>query len=462
VSVETLMENAGRGVAEVLRSRFPFARKFAFYCGSGNNGGDGFAAALHLKAAGLDPRVFLATGEVKSKTATKHLELARKAGVPVDPWRPGAGLDADVLVDCLLGTGLEGPPREEIARVIRETNVAGKPLVAVDVPSGSGARGGVRASLTVALHAPKSGIPPEASGEVETVGIGIPPEAVARTGPGEMRLFPVPRKDAHKGQTGRLMVVAGGPYHGAPALAALAAYRVGADLVHVVAPRRCADRLAGYGASLILHDLPGDALAPEDAAAVQDRGRGMHALLIGPGLGRDERTVEAAAAIIRAATCPMVLDADALSVVAAKPEVVQGKTCLLTPHKGELRVLLNGLGLHREADQLGAAEVARTLGATVLLKGPVDFVTDGARTKENHFGNPGMTVGGTGDVLAGVCAGLLSRSLSTFDAGRLGIYIVTRAGDRVFQRLSYGLMPHDIVEEIPRLLVDELVHDGQT
>jgi NAD(P)H-hydrate epimerase len=156
----------------------------------------------------------------------------------------------------------------------------------------------------------------------------------------------------------------------------------------------------------------------------------------------------------------MVLDADALPVVAANRAVMVGKTALLTPHRGELRIMLNGLGFHREADQLGAAAVAGALGAVVLLKGRVDFVTDGARTKENHFGNPGMTVGGTGDVLAGVCAAMMSRGLAPFDAARLGIYMVTRAGDRVFERLSYGLMPEDIVSELPHLLRQELSPGG--
>jgi len=205
-----------------------------------------------------------------------------------------------------------------------------------------------------------------------------------------------------------------------------------------------------------MHDLPGDHLIPEHVPAVMDVARGMHAVLIGPGLGRDPKSFEAAAAIIRQSTSGIVLDAEALQVAASRPEILKGKRMLMTPHRGELRVLLNGLGIHREADLFGAAAVAKEVGASILLKGPVDYITDGTVTKENHFGNPGMTVGGTGDVLAGVCAGLLSRGLSPFDAGRLGIYLTTRAGDRVFARHSYGLMPHDIVDEVPRLLAEEL------
>jgi NAD(P)H-hydrate epimerase len=456
VSLETLMENAGVAVAAALRRRFPSAKTIVFHCGPGNNGGDGLVAARLLRKAGVDARVVLADGAVRSRLAAAQLALANGAGVPVSSLADGAPPKADVVVDALLGTGAAGPLKEEIARAVRTVNESGAPVVAIDVPTGYAGSPAVRATLTIALHAPKSGVPQHLAGEVEVADIGIPADAARKTGPGEMELYPVPRREAHKGETGRLLVIAGGPYHGAPALAGLAAYRTGCDLVHIAAPKPCGDRISAYSASFIMHDLPGEILVPEHAPAVLEVVRGMHAVLIGPGLGRDPKSFEAAASIIQQTTCPLVLDAEALQVAASRPGLLKGKRILMTPHRGELRVLLNGLGIHREADVFGATAVAKELGASLLLKGPVDYVTDGTATKENHFGNPGMTVGGTGDVLAGVCAALLSRGLSPFDAGRVGIYITTRAGDRVFARHSYGLMPHDIVDEVARLLGEEL------
>jgi hydroxyethylthiazole kinase-like uncharacterized protein yjeF len=178
--------------------------------------------------------------------------------------------------------------------------------------------------------------------------------------------------------------------------------------------------------------------------------------VIGPGAGKDDDTLKGILSFIKKCNLPMVVDADGLSAVALEPESVKGKRCILTPHAGELTPLLKATGITKTGRD-GAVELAKRLNAVVLLKGRIDIVTDGTRVKENHFGNPAMSVGGTGDVLAGCCAALLAKGLSPYDAARVGVYIVTRAGDLAFNEKSYGLMAEDVIDAIPQVLVKHLI-----
>src|SRR6266849_6448720 len=374
VSIMELMENAGKAVADAARSEFGTAGKNVLVlCGTGNNGGDGLVAARHL-AKDARVTILLARSPDQFATPEAATNFERLRDVQIL-----AGLDkseeaiaaADLLIDALLGIGVEGPLREPYAALIRQMNASGKPILSVDVPSGFGTDQAVRPTVTVTLHDVKEGMTAENSGRIRVADIGIPAKIAGMIGPGEFTLYPVPKATSHKGQNGRVLVIAGGPYTGAPALVGYGALGVGADLIHVATPALAAQVVASY--SREFQTLTGKTLpdAPEERA-----------------------------------------------------EIVR--------------------------------EAAKAFGATILLKGHFDIVTDGTRVKFNYTVNPGMTVGGTGDVLCGVVTGLMSKGMSPFDAARLGAFTNGHAGDLAFKVKSYGLTSVDVAENLGRVLAEFL------
>ena len=455
VPTQTLMDNAGRAIADVVLKRYASARKVVVLCGSGNNGGDGLVAARYLLESGLDVKACLIVKELKTELAKKALyTFLKKAGKVVE-FKPETIANVDIIVDAMLGIGSFGEPREPYASAIRAVNASKRPVVAVDIPSGLGASNSIKPEITVTFQEVKEGMDKTTCKEIVVVDIGIPKEASERTGPGEMTLYPIPRRDSHKRDNGTVLVLGGGPYHGAPVFSGLAAYRTGVDLVHLAVPENIARMVAKYSPSLIIKELPGDKITEKSVDPLLSSLKGYDSVVVGPGAGRDEETLKALVKFIKGCNIPMVIDADGLSALALEPDAVTGKKCILTPHSSELVILLKATGIAQTGRE-GAVELARKLKVVVLLKGRIDIVTDGSRVKENHFGNPGMTVGGTGDVLSGCCAGLMAKGLDAYDAARLGIYIVTSAGDLAFNEKSYGLMSDDVLEAIPTILIKHL------
>lgn len=456
ISTAQLMENAGREVASAIRQNFDAeGKKVLFFCGSGNNGGDGFVAARYLLGY-CNPIVVLAKPKekIRSSLAKRNLEKIE------DKIIVGEGAmfakkmvdDVSLAVDALLGIGVKGEVREPYSSLVKFINELGKPIVSVDVPSGLGTVLSVKPTMTVTLHDLKEGMTSENSGEIRVADIGIPEDAQKYVGPGELFYYPIPELDSHKGDNGRLLVVGGGPYTGAPALAALAAYRSGADLVRVATPLKAYQVIASFSPSLIVHPLLGDSLTTDDVATVLGLCSEVDALVIGPGLGRDDRTLEAVRRIVKETDLPLVIDADAITAVSKNPQILAGKRGILTPHEMEFR-RLSGQPLQRERGREEMVrEYARRIGLTLLLKGREDIITDGTYLKLNKTGNAAMTVGGTGDVLTGICGAFLSKGVSPYNAARMAAYISGFAGDRAFRKKSYGLIPIDIIEEIPSIL----------
>ncbi|HKZ23271.1 MAG TPA: NAD(P)H-hydrate dehydratase [Thermoplasmata archaeon] len=461
VSILDLMEAAGTAVADAARNQFGASGKNVLVlCGTGNNGGDGLVAARHL-ARDARVTVLLARSADQFTTEEARTNFERLRDVQIL-----AGLDrseeaiakADLLIDALLGIGVEGNLREPFASLIRQVNESGKPALSVDVPSGLGTGLAVKPTATIALHDVKEGMTPENSGRILVADIGIPPKIARTIGPGEFVLYPVPRAGSHKGQNGRVLIVAGGPFTGAPALAAYGALGIGADLVHIATPALAAPVVASYSPAFIVHPLVGHRLMREDLRQVLDLAGKADAVAIGPGLGDVEGTLEAIRDIVRQLTLPIVIDADAIRAVAADPKTFAGKPAVITPHSREFKVL-TGKVLPDAADERAepVREASKALGATILLKGPVDIVSDGARVKFNYTGNPGMTVGGTGDVLCGLVAGLIAKGMAPFDAARLGAFANGYAGDLAFKEKSYGLTATDVAENLGRVLGEFVV-----
>ena len=234
VPTSLLMENAGRAVAKVVSDRFGAHKRILVLCGTGNNGGDGFVAASYLRRDNK-VNVLLARPAAEIKTAiSKEAFLAVKDLVVNNASKDLS--DFDVIVDALLGTGVKGHLSEPYSSLIERINQSSRPVVAVDVPSGFGADKAVRPTVTVTFHDAKEDMTKDNSGEIVIVDIGIPLDAAKYVGPGEFVHYPIPSPDSHKGMNGRVLIVGGGPYTGAPALAGFGAYRIKVDLVRIATP----------------------------------------------------------------------------------------------------------------------------------------------------------------------------------------------------------------------------------
>lgn len=458
-SIEALMERAGSEVARVvLRELKGEGKRVAVLCGAGNNGGDGLVAARHLHGVARVTVVLAkppeAYGAGPARTNLDRLPAAVERFI--NPDRPSQVLASqDVLVDALLGSGVRGALREPYASLVRAINGARKPVVSVDIPSGFGGDLLVKPTVTVALHTVKEGMTKENSGRILVVDIGIPKEAEDLVGPGEFLLYPVPEEGSHKGNNGRVLVVGGGPFTGAPVFSASAAYAIGVDIAHLAVPRGIFTIVASQSPNFIVHPLPSEgALGVGDVERVLQVTRHADVLAIGPGLGADPGTLRAVQAILRGYRGPVVVDADAIRAVAEDRGVLGKREVVITPHHGEFKVL-TGKDVPRDeakARELVRAE-AKAFGATLVVKGKEDLVSDGRRIKVVRGGTPAMTVGGTGDVLTGIIAGLMAKGLGGFDAGRLGAFTNKMAGLFAFREKSYGMTAVDVVEKVPQVLV---------
>jgi NAD(P)H-hydrate epimerase len=436
-------------------------------------------AARLLRAAGRDARVMaLVPAEKLSPDARAVREQAERAGVPIDdgvlgPLAAGVG---DVVVDAIFGTGLGRPPAGAFASAIaaiESARIAGASVLAVDVPSGLSADTGqplgscVRADRTVTFAFQKRGLaihPGLAlAGEVTVVDIGIPPAAAHRvpvrcellTEVEARGLVPPRRPDAHKGDAGRLLVVAGAPGKtGAAHLALTGALRGGVGLVTLAArPEVLPFALAGRPEAMSLV-LPGDGpIGPDDVAALLAAAREADAIVVGPGIPRGPETGEALRALLSRAGKPAVVDADGLNALADEPALLAGLgvPLVLTPHPGEMARLCGKSIGEVQADRIGlAADRAGAWAATVVLKGARTVVADPEGPPAViPTGNAGMATGGTGDVLAGLCGALLAGGLPAPAAGRAGAWVHGRAGDLAAARFGErGLVAGDLGEAI--------------
>ena len=447
-----LMEHAGEAVARYVEANFEPGTRVAVACGKGNNGGDGFVAARRL-AKTMSVDIFLAEpeSEVSGEVARMNLERVKDRIKSLGQFDPKA---YGVILDALLGVGLQGRPRDVFAKLIRTINESKRPIVAIDVPSGWPSDLHIKPNVTVTFHAPKVGMTNKECGRIIVEDIGIPKEAEDYTGPGDFTLLPRRSKNAHKGDAGRLLVIGGGPYTGAPAFTGMAAMRSGVDLTFVATPEASALPVSIYSPNIIVRPLKGEILSPDHVNELVEFSKGVDVIAIGPGLGDDKGTLAAVKAIIKKSQKPLVIDADAIAACGSSPEILRGKAGVITPHAGEFKRLtgktIPGEDIGKRSEMV--LEAAHKLKMTILLKGMIDVVSDGKYVKLNKTGNDAMTVGGTGDVLTGTVAGLLAQKASPFAAARIGAFMVGLAGDLAFEEKSYGLLATDVIEKIPFVL----------
>jgi len=479
VSTLQLMENAGRSVADAISNRFGAGSSVLVYSGVGRNGGDGMVVARHLAARKFNVTLRL-VGD--SRIITDPIVLqnwfalrSMSSSVKVEECRDSSQLsesDSDVLVDAVLGTGVKGKLRQPILSAVQVINGSRGFKVAVDVPTGIDSDTGeilgeaVRANLTVTFHAIKTGLMKAANfcGELNVADIGIPPEAAIFAGPGDVEAVRVRRlPEAHKGEFGRLLVIGGSEtFTGAPALVALAAYRTGTDLVFVAAPEKTAYAIPAISPSLISIKLSGESLALAHIRTLREQVEKATAVVMGPGLGQSVKTIVAVRRvleIIRDSRKPLLLDADGLRCLGVVRKKLFEQSTVLTPHGGEFQAI-SGKAPSRDL-KLRSSEVkafAAKSGAVTLLKGSTDVISDGELVRLNDTGNPGMTVGGTGDVLSGIVGGLMAQGVYAFRAAVAGAFVNGAAGDLAWEQLGYHLTPTDLLKHIPKVLEDPMCH----
>lgn len=448
----TLMENAGRAVARYMIKAYPEGARVGIICGKGNNGGDGFVAARYL-AERMPVSVFLAEPEdmIESSLARANLQLVESLARPAGLLAPK---EFDVFIDALLGVGLKGRPREPYAGLIRTLNSSKRPVISVDVPSGWPSDLAVVPRATVTFHAPKEGMNAKNSGRIVVEEIGIPQDAERYCGPGEFTLLPRRDRQAHKGDAGRVLVIGGGPYTGAPAFAAMAAMSSGVDLAFVATPEASATAVSVYSPNIIVRPLQGDVISGEHVPDLLDSAKEVDVVAIGPGLGNAKETISAVQEFVSKTRTPLVIDADAIEACGKKPATLKGRQGVITPHVGEFKKL-TGRTVPKEDDEKKAAlvkEAASKLKMTLLVKGPVDVISDGRRVKLNRSGCDGMTVGGTGDVLTGLVAGFMAQKAAPFSAARIGAFTSGVAGQLAFEERSYGMLATDVIDRVPLVL----------
>jgi hydroxyethylthiazole kinase-like uncharacterized protein yjeF len=459
----TLMTRAAEGALKILRARWPQARRVAVVCGSGNNGGDGYVLARLARASGLEVLVLAATPpDQLTGDALRAQEECVAAGGHAHPFAADALSGGDLIVDALLGTGMKGVPRPETLAVIRAINAAGRPVLALDIPSGVDADSGavhevaVRAELTVSFVAFKSGLflgdGPEHAGVTLLDDLGVVAPALPRFTPlmrrideGELAAtLPRRRRDIHKGTNGRVLVLGGGTgMPGALRLAGEAALRVGAGVVTVAGAPENLVAVTATRPELIY--LPATRIELDAGLSACD------VLAVGPGLGRDDfgRFVWSMAT---RATVPAVVDADALNLLAQSPVKLSAEW-IITPHPGEAARLLGTDTRTVQADRLGAVRSLHArYGAVTVLKGAGTLVASGPVDAPDIYicerGNPGMATAGMGDVLTGVIAGLRAQLHDSALAARIGVLVHALAGDSAAQGGQRGLIAGDVIAEL--------------
>ena len=478
VSLLQLMENAGHIVALEIASRFKQDKSVAIFCGLGGNGGDGFVAARHLSAMGFKVTVVLAgkAKDISHKAALENWNALQylKETIPIYEVHDSTlipEVKAEIVVDALLGTGTKGKLKPPILQLVEKINSLDAFRVAVDVPTGIDADTGevlgtaVKAHLTITFHKSKKGLEnaKDYVGELAVKSIGLPKEFENYAGPGDVQLVLKPRlKESHKGDFGRLLVIGGSEtFSGAPALVALAALRTGVDLAYVAAPEKTAHAIAAMSPDLITVKLDGGHLNPSNVPALKNYVERVNAIVLGPGLGLHTETRETVKAVIETVENfgkPLLLDADGLKAFAEFKRKLKVPV-VFTPHAGEYAILTGKALPEKIMDKVSEVKgTAAELDAVLLLKGPTDIISDGIRFKLNFTGNPGMTVGGTGDVLSGVVGAFLAQGADPFEAAVAGAFVNGAAGDFVFEKKGYHMVATDLLKWIPKVLDDPMSH----
>jgi hydroxyethylthiazole kinase-like uncharacterized protein yjeF len=455
-----LMSRAGESVFHVIGQQWPNARSLAVFCGSGNNAGDGYIVARKALESGMKV-VVLALSDpenLKGDALTAYRDFSKASGTAT-AYRSGMGIEADVIVDALLGTGLDRPVAGRYGEAIQQINGLDIPVISVDIPSGLHADTGnvlgcaIKAEYTVSFIGLKQGLftgaAPEYSGEILYSSLSVPEPVFRRVSSAAVRVAakPLPSRNrcAHKGQMGHVLIVGGDKgFSGAARMAGEAALRVGAGLVSVATRAEHAGLMNLNRPELMCHgvETPGRLSALLEKADV---------LVVGPGLGQSDWAKAMLAAALESQKT-LVLDADGLNLLASIS--LRKTNWILTPHPGEAARLLACPTAEILQDRYHAARAlqSRYDGVTVL-KGAGTLIASADEIAVSNTGNPGMASGGMGDVLGGAIAGLLAQGLSLKESAEQGVYLHGLAADLAAARSGErGLLATDLMLYLRQLV----------
>jgi len=484
---DTLMEHAGAGIADRILSQLiedPETVSAAVFCGKGNNGGDGYVIARLLHQAGVTVVIYF-LGPLDALSVDAKRNFDRAAGLGIDLVEITSAdilpeqLDCDLIVDAVFGTGFSGAPRGVSAEVIEYINDQDAHVVAVDMPSGMNADTGdfegavVVADYTYTLALPKFGqfVSPgrELVGEIEVVPIGIPEDVVESfnltcsltTMAEVIEALPIRPPDGHKGDFGKVLVIAGSTgLTGAASLAGESALRTGSGLVKVACPRTVQPVLAAKMTEVMTHPLPD--VAKKGALALRALGElreliAQHdAIVLGPGIGRHRETGELIRRLVASLDCPTIIDADGLNALAGHLDILQEcpSALVLTPHPGEFERLTGEMppdDIQKRADVV--RKFADEHDVVLLLKGsPTLIAGPGSDCYLNPSGNNGMATGGSGDVLSGIIGSLLGQGMEALEAAVCGAYIHGTAGDiAAGEKTARAMIAGDMIHALPKV-----------
>jgi len=491
-----LMENAGRGTAQIIKKKFePEKKKVAIFCGRGNNGGDGLVVARYLKNWGWSVKVYLLSEKEKiTGDAKVNLEVWLKMGGELKEIISAEDLHSikeeierfDLIVDALLGTGLKDEVKGISKEAIQLINALGKPVIALDVPSGIDATSGrvlgvaVKATLTATFGLPKIGllIHPglEYTGELFVVDISIPQVLVEEMNlkhtlldPQELDLSPLkPRPlDTHKMTYGHLLIIAGSVGKtGAAAMAGEAALKMGTGLVTLGVPKSLNPILEVKLTEVMTYPLSDKegVFSEEALKEVLEILPGKSALAIGPGIGTEGGAKRLTLELLKLSQVPILIDADGINCLVGELEVLKSKKApvILTPHPGEMARLLGITSKEVQTQRIELSrEFAEKYGVILVLKGSRTVIAEpGGRVFINPTGNPGMASGGTGDILTGMIGGLLAQGMNPLEAAKLGVYLHGLSGDLAKEeRGEVCLVATDLLKYLPQAIREVLKGD---
>jgi hydroxyethylthiazole kinase-like uncharacterized protein yjeF len=478
-----LMENAGRGCANIIEDYFdPEGLRILIICGTGNNGGDGFVMARHLQNRGADVQTVLAgKGTGLKGDAQSNYRLCRHAEIPVHEItdmrkikKVFQDLQPDVVVDAIFGTGFKGAPEGFHRNLIEFINGTDAFIFSVDVPSGINGDTGqfngvcVMADATATMCLPKRGnylYPGRAAcGDLYVVDIGIPYHLIDEGYPriieydDILRLMPFRPADGHKGTFGTVLVIAGARgFSGAAVMASMAALRSGAGMVRLAAPRGIMDALESKLLEVVkipLSQTVEKSIGPDACDELTPVLKESDAVIIGPGITTHPGTAEFLLRLLPRISMPVVIDADALNILAKNPATFKNIKApfILTPHPGELGRITGRAPQDINQDRIDLSQrVSKDLGGVLVLKGaPTVIATPDGEIHINPTGNSGLASAGSGDVLAGMIGGFLAQRCSLSQASRLGVFLHGACGDLCAEEQNeYALIAGDLIERIP-------------
>jgi ADP-dependent NAD(P)H-hydrate dehydratase / NAD(P)H-hydrate epimerase len=479
----TLMENAGAAVAAYAVTNYPGSARIAVFCGKGNNAGDGFVAARRLHEQGKKVQLILLAdpGDLKgdAKLMFSKLPLQAIATQTVEELKSEkvrAGVQADLVLDALLGTGFRPPVSGLYADAIAIMNASRIAVIAVDIPSGAdadamGPQAGTiaRADAIVTFTAPRPAhvFSLLTAGSTFVADIGSPEEAIASA----LQLNVITARDiaalvgrrpaeSNKGNYGHVLIVGGSlGKAGSVAMAGMAALRSGAGLSTVATPKSVLGTVAGFHPELMTEPLPETDAGTISTSALNrlaELAKGKTVLAIGPGISRDLQTAELVRSLIAKVRLPMVVDADGLNAFEGRADELNGagRTLVITPHPGEMARLVGGSIADVQKDRLGVArKFAREHALIVVLKGHRTLVVEpGGEAWVNTTGNPGMATGGTGDILTGTVAGMMAQhSKDSLAAVLAAVHLHGLAGDVMRESVGeHSLVATDLLNGLPK------------